>query len=81
MGVPITFLHKYNPDQFEIIGTDSPYYVSELGIRPMGKKWIDDYRRHGGTGHLTANMHSFCLYDKNGIPQSVYKRILIRNKH
>lgn len=80
MGVPITFLDKYSPDQFEILGTDSPYYVEELGIRPMGQKWIDDYKRHGGTGHLTANMHSFCLYDKNGVPQSVYKRILIRNK-
>ncbi len=80
MGVPITFLDKYNPDQFEILGTDSPYYIEELGIRPMGQKWIEDYRKHGGTGHLTANMHSLCLYDKNGVPQSVYKRILIRNK-
>jgi len=24
MGVPITFLDKYNPDQFEIIGIDRP---------------------------------------------------------
>ncbi len=24
MGVPITFLDKHNPDQFEIIGMDSP---------------------------------------------------------
>lgn len=81
MGVPITFLDKYNPQQFEILGTDSPYYVKELGIGPMGQKWIDDYRRHGGTGHLTANMHSLCLYDKDGIPQSIYSRVLIRKKH
>lgn len=26
MGVPITFLDKYNPDQFEIMGLDR-YYV------------------------------------------------------
>lgn len=81
MGVPITYINKHNPNQFEILGTDSPYYIEELGIRPMGKKWIEDYRKHGGTGHLTANMHSLCLYDKNGIPQSVYKRVLIRKKH
>ena len=80
MGVPITFLDKYNPKQFEILGTDSPYYIKELGIGPMGKKWIEDYRRHGGTGHLTANMHSLCLYDKDGIPQSIYSRVLIRKK-
>ena len=24
MGVPITFLDKYNPDQFEIVGTGRP---------------------------------------------------------
>ena len=24
MGVPITFLDKYNPEQFEIIGMDRP---------------------------------------------------------
>ena len=80
MGVPISFMDKYCPEQFEIIGTDSPYYIEELGIRRMGEKWIDDYRKSGGTGHLTANMHSLCLYDCNGVPQSVYKRILIRKK-
>ncbi|MCR5437533.1 MAG: adenine-specific methyltransferase EcoRI family protein [Treponema sp.] len=80
MGVPISFLDKYCPEQFEIIGTDSPYYIDELGIKPMGEKWIEDYRRMGGTGHLTANMHSLCLYDANGNPQSVYKRILIKRK-
>jgi len=24
MGVPITFLDKYNPEQFEIVGMDRP---------------------------------------------------------
>ena len=81
MGVPITFLDKYNPEQFEIVGTDSPYYIELLGIKRMGEEWIQAYRQHGGTGHLTSNMHSLCLYDKNGVPKSVYKRILIRRKH
>lgn len=31
MGVPITFLDKYNPDQFEIVGSD--YDVKE-GLLP-----------------------------------------------
>jgi len=31
MGVPITFLTKYNPDQFEIIGSD---YEVKVGILP-----------------------------------------------
>ena len=80
MGVPISFLDKYCPEQFEIIGTDSPYFIEELGIGRMGEKWIKDYKEYGGTGHLTANMHSLCLYDGEGKPLSVYKRILIRRK-
>ena len=31
MGVPITFLTKYNPDQFEIIGSD---YEVKMGLLP-----------------------------------------------
>lgn len=80
MGVPITFLAKYCPEQFEIWGTDSPYYVELLGIKNMGEKWIEAYRQQGGTGHLTANMHSLCLYNKYGQALSVYKRILIKRK-
>ena len=38
MGVPITFLYKYNPDQFEIIGSD--YEIKE-GLFPeiINPKW------------------------------------------
>ena len=31
MGVPITFLDKYNPDQFEIIGMDRPLITQLTG--------------------------------------------------
>ncbi len=78
MGVPITFMRKYCPEQFEIVGTDSPYYIDELGIKPIGQEWIDIYHEQGGTGHITANMHSLCYYDEEGTAISVYKRLLIR---
>jgi hypothetical protein len=42
MGVPITFLDKYNPDQFEIIGNGQTM-ANELGINPVGQKFVDDY--------------------------------------
>jgi len=32
MGVPITFLSKYNPEQFEITGTQRWFYDESLGI-------------------------------------------------
>mgnify|MGYP004436609741 FL=1 len=38
MGVPITFLDKYNPDQFEIVGIDryvedNPHYGKRFTLR------------------------------------------------
>ena len=35
MGVPITFLDKYNPDQFEIVGTTSPTTARQC-LRTIG---------------------------------------------
>ena len=61
MGVPITFLDKYCPDQFEIVGFNGNDYAEELGIKPIGKEWVYTYRRQGGTGHMTPNMRSLVL--------------------
>ena len=38
MGVPITFLSKYNPEQFEIIGADYQVKDGELSYI-ANKKW------------------------------------------
>lgn len=38
MGVPITFMDKYNPDEFEIVGMDLNNSVEELGIKESGGK-------------------------------------------
>ena len=35
MGVPITFLDKYNPDQFEIIGITKTWFCAANKIYPM----------------------------------------------
>lgn len=78
MGVPITFMGNYCPEQFEIVGvSNSPYYRSKLRMRPMGKQWLADYREAGGSGNFTENMHSLCLY-KNGVAKAVYSRLLVR---
>jgi len=79
MGVPISFMDKYNPDQFEILGMDGNDYADELGIKEIGEKWVRMYRTAGGTGHITANMHSLVLIG-NGAGITVYKRILIRKR-
>lgn len=47
MGVPITFLDKYSPDQFEIVGISGdlaePYY-DDLGKKHTGRFYLDGRR-------------------------------------
>lgn len=73
MGVPITFLDKYNPDQFQIIGQStqlaepmSKYAKKEAYMTPAGKVV-------GGTGKL------FVPAGK-GRYRGVYERIIIKRK-
>ena len=83
MGVPITFLDKYNPDQFEIIGCadyTGKYGSDEIGIGRIGEEWIAKYRAQGGRGHYTANMTSLVYYDTSGTAKNTFKRILIKRR-
>lgn len=79
IGVPITFMDRYCPEQFEILGFDGNEFVETLGIAEIGEKWVASYRSQGGTGHITSKMHSLVLL-VNGIAKTVYKRILIRKR-
>ena len=80
MGVPISFLDKYNPDQFEIIGnSDDGSMMSEIGVRPLGTEFINAYRARGGTGHYSPAMRMLCLLEPQ--PRVIFKRILIRHRH
>lgn len=79
MGVPVSFLDKYNPDQFEIIGnSDDADMMAEIGVRPLGHEFIKAYRAHGGTAHRTAGMRMLGLLEPH--PRVVFKRILIRHR-
>ena len=79
MGAPITFLDKYNTEQFEIVGMDLNASVEDLGIKEIGAEWVELYKKQGGKGHITAKMHSL-VYTHNGKAVSLYRRILIRKK-
>jgi len=79
MGVPVTFLHKYDPDQFEIVGnSDDGEMMREIGARPLGREFIAAYRARGGTGHYSHGMRMLGLLE----PQArvIFKRILIRHR-
>lgn len=78
MGVPITFLMKYNPDQFQILGVDIND-ADELGIKPISEEWLTLYRKQGGTGHYTSAMKVLTIINEKAY--SPYKRILIQRKN
>ena len=78
MGVPITFLDKYNPGQFEIIGNGQSM-ANELGIKPVGQKFVDDYYAQGNKGSINAKWNNLVYHigEKVYVP---YQRILIKHK-
>jgi hypothetical protein len=79
MGVPVTFLDKYIPDQFEIVGnSDDGGMMTEIGVRALGQEFISAYRARGGTGHYSPGMRMLGLLEPQ--PRVIYKRILIRHR-
>lgn len=84
MGVPVTFLDKFNPDQFEIIGCGDykgQYGSDYLGIKEIGEEWLKKYREQGGKGHYTANMNSPVYYLPDGTAKPTFKRIFVKIKN
>jgi len=81
MGVPISFLDKYNPDQFEILGTSDNGLVDDKYKKTPGlrKEFVDDYYKAGGTGAYKEGNPTAGYYENN-IAKMVYKRIFIRHK-
>ena len=69
MGVPISFLIKYCPEQFEILGQTQGDSGKELGLRPYPRelKKLNPSLRDGQL-----------YYMENGKPQKPYARVLIR---
>ena len=68
MGVPITFLDKYCPDQFEIIG--------------ISLELADDMKKHAKKGEYMAGGKRFYLAETNGKYKyrRMYDRIVIKRK-
>lgn len=74
MGVPITFLDKYNPDQFEILGITDRQNTSGLRLKRYEKTGNPKYDSHD-----SLNARAVLLV--KGEYQPVYGRILIRQKN
>ena len=78
IGVPITFMDKYSPDQFEIIGLGIANLGLSIGVRPY-KPEHKAYRKEvQKRGVVDGDLY---MLDNNGNPVVPYARVLIRNKH
>ena len=77
MGVPITFMDKYNPEQFEILGIDGGDMGVSYGVGIMLSKEEVTARFQEHKGFRRGKL---CYRDKNGKLQMCYRRILIRRK-
>jgi hypothetical protein len=71
MGVPISFLDKYSPEQFEIIGQTQGDSGKELGLIPFD-------RNHKKLNPSLRDGQLYYMLD--GIPIKPYARVIIRKK-
>lgn len=70
MGVPITFLDKYNPEQFEILGITDRGNIYGLKTKEYDKEVVPN----------ANDLNRRAAYKVNGVLKSTYARLLIRKK-
>lgn len=79
MGVPITFLDKYNPDQFEILAHgDDMDALRGIGVGTLGEEFVKTYYAQGGTGGNSPGHRRLGLVKPTY--HTAYKRIMIRHR-
>ncbi|WP_277871560.1 adenine-specific methyltransferase EcoRI family protein [Cryobacterium luteum] len=81
MGVPITWLAKYNPDQFEILGTDESDFAPSKTYRAKSKvvdgSPVKSNTGSGGAYIRTESFDSGTYFDVGYPVKRMYKRIFI----
>ncbi len=85
MGVPISFLDKYNPEQFEILGSDAFDGSPPIKSYSSKDKVVDGKRMKSKTGTMgcvirEATFGSGTYFDVGYPVKAVYKRIFIRHR-
>lgn len=91
MGVPITFMDKYNPDQFEIVAlgivgsidfaTNKRMEILDKNGGPTGKfTWNAKGTLYRAYNPTTDKSPAFKDVDTGELYTSIYARVIIRNK-
>ncbi len=76
IGVPITFIDKYNPAQFEIVGLGISNSGIEVGVKPYKpehKKYRKEVQKRGA---VDGDLYMM----KDGIVEVPYARVIIKKK-
>jgi len=76
MGVPITFVDKYNPEQFEIIGLGIATSGLEIGVKPYTEKHKKFRKEVQKRGTVDGDLYMV----KNGEVEVPYARIIIKKR-
>jgi hypothetical protein len=92
MGVPISFLHKYSPEQFEILGAtqrgchdevpDTKKYDEYWEVRQNGQKTGSSGGKTNENANLVGNdgKKNYFINKEGRVIQSAYQRIFIKHK-
>ena len=92
MGVPITFLEKYNPEQFELIGStqrachdnfpDIKKYDDYWEVKQTGEKTGASGKKTNENPNIERNdgKNNYFINEDGHIVQSLYTRVFIRHK-
>lgn len=82
MAVPVTYLDKHNPDQFELVAmTNDSNWLKANGGKRIGEDIITKARNQGNKSHITANMVSlYYINPNNGKIDFPFARIIIKRK-
>jgi len=80
MGVPVSFLDKYSPEQFEIIGmceNEDLYNLKTKVYKTAECKqaYHEKFKKKG-----TYDMNASGVVIRNGLSEKVYQRVLIKHK-
>ena len=74
MGVPISFMDKYNPQQFEIVGWGQGTLGKEIGVKP----WTPTHRKHRREIDKKIPIDGNIYMLRDGEIVEPYARIIIR---
>ena len=92
MGVPITFMNVFSPEQFEIVGLtqrgchderlEIKKYDDYWEVRQDGSKTGSNGSKTNGNPNLSMNdkKHNYFVNQQGHIVQSCYQRILLKKR-